>query len=269
MALTYAHSEGRMQFNRADIVEAMTTVETGTAQGVEYVPEETRAVALHEAGHAVGSYLFQDNIEATRLTIRKRGEALGHFQSAEKEERFSSWRSEEMGLLVMVLSAMATEHVIYGENGRGVGGDLQGASFRAMAMVGVAGMAPEYVDLSGRFRSEEEEDEAREKIMQRFERIGNQLIHRSDPGAGSPYAQALVGVLDDRSKRALAAQILGQAYVTAYNAMRHNRDALDRMADVLVERRELHGDDVLELLEEVAPRRPNIDLMVRESWPRM
>jgi cell division protease FtsH len=269
MALTYAHSEGRMQFNRADIVEAMTTVETGTAQGVEYVPEETRAVALHEAGHAVGSYLFQDNIEATRLTIRKRGEALGHFQSAEKEERFSSWRSEEMALLVMILSAMATEHVIYGENGRGVGGDLQGASFRAMAMVGVAGMAPEYVDVSSRFASEEEEEEARERIMQRFERIGNQIIHRSDAGAGSPYAQALVGVLDDRYKRALAAQIMGQAYVTAYNAMRHNRQGLERIADVLVERRELHGDDVIELLEDVAPRRPNIDLLDRDSWPRM
>jgi cell division protease FtsH len=51
--------------------------------------------------------------------------------------------------------------------------------------------------------------------------------------------------------------------------MRHNRQALERMADVLVERRELHGDDVLELLEEVAPRRPNIDLLDRDSWPRM
>ena len=269
MALTYAHSQGRMEFDRSDIVEAMTTVETGTAQGIDYVPEETRAVALHEAGHAVGSYLFQENIEATRLTIRKRGDALGHFQSAEVEERFSSWRSEEMALLVMILSAMATEHVFYGENGLGVGGDLQGASRRAMAMVGVAGMAPEYVELDGRFGDEEEEDAAREKIMARFERIGNQLIHRSDPGAGSPYAEMLVGVLDDRHKRALAAQILGQAYVTAYNAMRHNRSALEHVADELVDRKELHGDDVIHLLEQVKPRRPNIDLMARETWPRM
>lgn len=269
MALTFAHAEGRMEFNRADIVEAMTTVETGTAQGIEYVPEETRAVALHEAGHAVGSYLFQENIEATRLTIRKRGEALGHFQSAEKEERFSSWRSEEMALLVMILSAMATEHVFYGENGRGVGGDIQGASFRAMAMVGMAGMAPEFVELDGRFRTEDEEDEARERIMKRFERIGNQIIHRSDPGAGSPYARPLVGVMTDPPKRALAAQILGQAYVTAYNAMRHNRAALEQVADVLVEKRELHGDDVIDLLEQVAPRRPAIDLLDRSTWPRM
>jgi ATP-dependent Zn protease len=129
MALTYAHSEGRQEFGRPDILEAMTTIETGTAQGVEYVPAETRAVALHEAGHAVGSYLFQENIEATRLTVRKRGNALGHFQSSEIEERFSSWKSEQMATLVMILCAMATEHVFYGENGVGVGGDVHGASF--------------------------------------------------------------------------------------------------------------------------------------------
>ena len=52
MALTRAHHEGRLEFTRDDIIEAMTTVESGTAVGVEYVPEETRAVAIHEAGHA-------------------------------------------------------------------------------------------------------------------------------------------------------------------------------------------------------------------------
>src|SRR5947209_10764634 len=163
MALTYAHSEGRLRFGRSDLVEAMTTVETGTAQGIEYVPEETRAVALHEAGHAVGSYLSQDNVQATRLTVRKRGEALGHFQAAEKEKRFSAWRSEQMATLVMILSAMATEHVFYDENSVGVGGDVQAASRMALMMVGLAAMAPERVDLDGRFASDDEDEAVRER----------------------------------------------------------------------------------------------------------
>ena len=33
----------------------MTTVESGTAINIDYVPEETRAVAIHEAGHAVAA----------------------------------------------------------------------------------------------------------------------------------------------------------------------------------------------------------------------
>ncbi len=50
MALTIAHHSGREAFGWDDLVEAMTTVESGTAINVEYVPEETRAVAIHEAG---------------------------------------------------------------------------------------------------------------------------------------------------------------------------------------------------------------------------
>jgi len=58
MALTIAHAEGRRLFGWSDLVEAMTTVETGTAQNIEYIAEETRAVAIHEAGHAL-NYAFR------------------------------------------------------------------------------------------------------------------------------------------------------------------------------------------------------------------
>ena len=64
MALTFAHSDGRPVFEWRDIVEAMTTVETGTAVGIEYVPDETRAVAIHEAGHAVAAHVY---MERTRV----------------------------------------------------------------------------------------------------------------------------------------------------------------------------------------------------------
>src|SRR5919199_1012565 len=173
MALTYAHSEGRERFGRPDILEAMTTIETGMAQGVEYVPEELRAVAIHEAGHAVGSYLYQDNLEATRLTVRKRGDSLGHFQMAEKEERFSAWQSEVMANLIMTLGAMAAEHVFYDENSVGVGGDVHSATFRTLAMVGAAAMAPRPIDFGDRFASAEDEEAERERIVERLERIGN------------------------------------------------------------------------------------------------
>ena len=97
MALTIAHYDGRMAFAWDDIVEAMTTVESGTAVNVEYIPEETRAVAIHEAGHAVAGHVYMKGVESTRLSIRKRGQSLGHHQALEKEERFSSWRHEEVG----------------------------------------------------------------------------------------------------------------------------------------------------------------------------
>ena len=190
MALTIAHHDGRIAFSWEDIVEAMTTVESGTAIGTEYVPEETRAVALHEAGHAAAAHVYMKGAESTRLSIRQRGAALGHHQAREKQERFSSWFSEEMSQLIWALGAMAAERVFYGESSTGVGGDVQSATARAAWMVGVCGMAPEQPELNGprtngtvtaarRARSAEAK---KDEIMQRYEQIGVQIMNRAGSG---------------------------------------------------------------------------------------
>ena len=136
MALTHAHHDGRLQFAWEDIVEAMTTVESGTAINIEYVPDETRAVAIHEAGHAAAAHVYMKGVESTRISIRRRGDSLGHHQALEKEERFSRWRSEQIAALIWTLGAMAAEKVFYGENSTGVGGDLESATTRAWLSAG-------------------------------------------------------------------------------------------------------------------------------------
>ncbi|MDQ3895573.1 MAG: AAA family ATPase, partial [Actinomycetota bacterium] len=73
LALTIAHHSGRERFSWDDMVEAMTTLESGTAVGIEYIPAETRAVAIHEAGHAVAGHVYMQGAESTRLSIRMRG----------------------------------------------------------------------------------------------------------------------------------------------------------------------------------------------------
>jgi ATP-dependent Zn protease len=155
MALTIAQAEGRPRFSRRDILHAMTTVESGTATNIEYIEEETRAVAIHEAGHAAAGHVYLgDEILSTRLSIRMRGSSLGHYQGMDKDERFSHFRGRVMGSLVMTLGAMAAEHVFYGENSQGVSGDLQSATMTAAAMVGLWGMGPEPVAFDIRPREE-------------------------------------------------------------------------------------------------------------------
>jgi ATP-dependent Zn protease len=265
MALTIAHTEGRRRFAWEDIVEAMTTVETGTAQNIEYIQEETRAVAIHEAGHAAAGHIFlEKDVLSTRLSIRKRGGSLGHYQSMEKDERFSHFRGRVMGQLVMTLGAMAAEHVFYGENSQGVGGDVQSATATAAAMVGMWAMGPDPVHIVGSL----ELDDDREAVLKRLERIGSTIMNR----AGSPglFGDNPVGaVLGSPDKKRAAAQILGQAYITAYALMDANREALERIADVLVERKEIYGDEVGELLDSVSLQRPALDLMDPATWPRV
>jgi ATP-dependent Zn protease len=265
MALTIAHSEGRREFGWIDIVEAMTTVETGTAQNIEYVPEETRATAIHEAGHAATGHIYlEKDVLSTRLSIRKRGGSLGHYQSMEKEERFSHFRSRLMGGLIMTLGAMASEHVFYGENSEGVAGDVQSATNTAALMVGWCAMGPEPVHLHGSLNVEEDIVE----VLQRLERIGTAIMNRARVG-GAINPDPVAGVLGDRHKRQAAAQLLGQAYVTAYALVASNRHAVEQIADTLVERKEMYGDEVVDLLNTVGLTRPDIDLMDDRTWPKV
>jgi ATP-dependent Zn protease len=268
MALTWAHADGRAAFGWNDLVEAMTTVESGTAQGIEYVASETRAVAIHEAGHAVASHVYMHDVLSTRLSIRKRGGSLGHHQAIEKEERFSSWRHEEVGKLVWTLGAMAAEHVFYGENSTGVGGDVQSATSRAAWMVGMCGMGPEPIDLSGRhFASDEAREHAEDLIMTRFERIGLQIMNRARGAA--EQGDAIASILRDPAKRAAAAQILGQAYLTAMCVVRQNREETLAIAETLIQRREMHGDEVVEVLEAAGLKAPSIDVTDDSIWPKL
>jgi cell division protease FtsH len=263
MALTIAHAEGRRRFGWGDLVEAMTTVETGTAQNIEYIAEETRAVAIHEAGHAAAGHVYMEqDMLSTRLSIRKRGSSLGHYQSMEKDERFSHFRHQVMGMLIMTLGAMAAEHVFYGENSQGVSGDVASATATAAAMVGMWAMGPDPVHLGDGLETPEQT----EKILERLERIGAAIMNRST-ASGPMTADPLASILSDRQKHRAAAQILGQAYVTAYALMAGNRRPLERIADTLVDRKEMHGDEVVELLAGVGLERPKIDLMDEKTWP--
>jgi ATP-dependent Zn protease len=269
MALTIAHSEGRPCFAWRDIVDAMTTVESGTAQNVEYVPEETRSTAIHEAGHAAAGHIYMDqNHLSTRLSIRKRGGSLGHYMVMEKEERFIEFRASVMGNLIMTLGAMAAEHVFYGENSQGVGGDLFSATMTASLMVGQWGMGPDELPISikpGKRLKPGEQPDAHALAKERLEEIGSQIMNRASSGGFS--GDAIGNVLASPGKRNAVAILLGQAYVTAYALMAVNREAIDRIADVLVERKEMHGDEVVDLLDSVGLSRPDIDLSDDRTWP--
>jgi ATP-dependent Zn protease len=260
MALTYAHSDGRLDFNWQDLVEAMTTVESGTAIGVEYLADDTRAVAIHEAGHAIASHVFMEDVLSTRLSIRMRGSSLGHHQAAEKDERFSHWRHREFGRLVWILGAMAAEHAFYKENSTGVSGDVHSATTIASFMVGVWAMGPEVVSFD-RPLAKGDAPRAQAAVMANFERLGTQIMNRASVEVGE--------VLADRDKRKSVAILLGQAYYAAYHTMDQNRDAIEYIAGNLVESKELHGDEVVDLLDRAGISPPKFDYLDHTSWPKI
>jgi hypothetical protein len=135
-------------------------------------------------------------------------------------------------------------------------------------MVGMCGMGPEPIDLNGRlFDSEEERQAEQERIMKRFERIGLQIMNRAR--GAREQGDAIAAILGDPAKRTAAAQILGQAYITAVCLIRHNREQVLRIAETLVQRRELHGDEVVEVLDAAQLQAPEIDVTDETVWPTL
>ena len=268
MALTYASSEGRTRFEWTDIVEAMTTVESGTAINQPYPEHEKRSIAIHEAGHAAASHVYADNHLSTRLSIRRRGHSGGHHAAIEKEERFVHWRDEEFAQLVWGLGAMAAETVFYGQNSTGVGGDVEQATTQAAVMVGFASMGPEPVDLSHRIEDPKRADDLSDEAMQHYERIGIRIMNRGR-GGGPMAPDPIASVLGDPAKRKAVAGLLGQAFVTAHLLIQRNQDAVEKVAVALMERGEMYGNEVVDLLDNVGLVRPEIDVLDEATWPKV
>jgi SpoVK/Ycf46/Vps4 family AAA+-type ATPase len=265
LALTHAHSDGRRAFSRQDLVQAMTTVEAGVAIAQPYPKHEERATAIHEAGHAVCGHLYMEESLSTRLSIRKRGASGGHHQMMQVEDRIGRWRSEKVGSLIWGLGAMAAEHVFYAQNTTGVGGDVNSVTTQAAQMVGMSAMAPAPIDLADRIEDPEERADAEREVMERFERLGAQIMHRS--GGGVLDSNPFAATLGDPDKRRLVAGLLGQSFVVAWCTVRHNRTATERIAEALIAAGELYGEDVTGLLEAMRLERPRIDVLEEASWP--
>ena len=88
-------------------------------------------------------------------------------------------------------------------------------------------------------------------------------------GSADFHADPIAAVLHDPHKRSHAAQILGEAYVTADNFIRHNRDSVEKIADAVIEKQELYGDELVRLLDSAKLEAPQVDLTNEDAWPRL
>jgi hypothetical protein len=114
-------------------------------------------------------------------------------------------------------------------------------------------------------KEDETEEEARERVLERFEGIGLQIMNRT--GGGMMSGDPVSGILSDPAKRKVTAQMLGQAYVVAHNLVVQNRDGVEKIADAVLERKELFGDELVDLLDSVGIRIPEIDYADENAWP--
>ena len=215
-ALVWAMRRGAPALDWHDLQQAKMTEEIGLKQPVEYTPEERLRIATHEAGHATVAHVRGTDRKLEVLSIVKRRDALGLLAHSDREERFMKTRTELVALIEIAMAGMVAEELAFGEAGTGPSGDLQAATTAAAQMVGALGMGGSLISLDA----------------------------ASYTGTGNLVAK----VLGDEAARDAVDEILNSAKVEAENILRTHHQVLDALRDALLEREELVGDEILEVI---------------------
>ena len=227
--LVWALRDGREAMTWSDVQQAKFTEEIGLKQPVEYTDGEKRRIATHEGGHAVVAHLVSDrNLEV--LSIIKRRGALGLLAHSDAEERFTRTEEELKALMAIAFGGMVAEELAFGAASTGPAGDLSYATALAAQMVGSYGM-------------------------------GGTLISFEAVEAGPMAAGIVAKVLSNDDARKRVEVLLLEAKETARRLLAEHRHLLEALAASLVERNELVGDEITDVLERAtrpAPARPPV-----------
>ncbi|MED3562998.1 AAA family ATPase [Bacillus xiapuensis] len=143
-SVVIAHQRGAMLASYDDFRAAMETYEWGLKQPLRSMSDdEKRNVAYHEAGHAVAQYLLKAHERVWKVTIIRRGGALGLAATKPTHERYNRSDDEILAEIQVCLAARAVEEEFLGKKLNGVTSDLQQATLLAGAYLGAVGMGDE------------------------------------------------------------------------------------------------------------------------------
>ncbi len=204
--------------------------------------EKTR-VATHEMGHALVGLRLKNIDPVHRVTIIPRGAgALGITMVRPLEDRYLMTEPELLDRLAFALGGRTAEEVVFQEISTGAADDLQKATEIARAMVVEFGMSPALGPLSfGRdgFRSGD----------------GRFLF----PGSGPEMSDDTARVIDEEVGR-----LVNEAHDRAREILERDRDLLNRLSDVLIQREVIDGKNLRDYVDGDVPI-PTKDELAKEA----
>lgn len=221
-ALIQAVRERRQRMTWADVEHARLQVEVGLGQPVAYTEHEGRLIATHEAGHATVAWLVAPQRRLEILTIVKRREALGMLAHGDREDVYTRSRAEMTALIQIAMGGQVAEELFFGDVSTGPAGDLLYATHVAAQMVGSAGMTDTLVSYAA--------------------------------VEGSAFTSTnLVGrVLGDGEGRRRVEDLLQRQKVVVRGLLENNLHLVAALRDALLERHELVGHEITDVLEAAA-----------------
>ncbi|MFM1900536.1 MAG: Cell division protein FtsH, partial [Cyanobacteriota bacterium] len=216
----------RTKVEQEDLGEAIERVVAGLEKKSRVLQaDEKKVVAYHEVGHAIVGHLMPGGSKVAKISIVPRGmSALGYTLQLPTEERFLNSREDLEGQIATLLGGRSAEEIVFGKITTGAANDLQRATDIAEQMVGTYGMSDTLGPLAydkqggGRFLG------------------GGNNPRRTVSDA---TAQAI-----DKEVRAL----VDNAHDTALAILRQNMALLETIAQKILEKEVIEGDELKEML---------------------
>lgn len=220
-----AARKGKKAVDKQDFLDAVDRIVGGLEKKNKIVtPEEKRAIAIHEAGHATVSWMLEHAAPLVKVTIVPRGQSLGAAWYL-PEERLIVRPEQMLDEMCATMGGRAAEKVIFNKISTGALSDLEKVTKQARAMVTVYGLNDKlgnitYYDSSG----------------------------QSEYNFSKPYSEETAKIIDKEISDLIESQ-----YDRAIQILNENKEKLNQLADILIEKEVIFKDD----LEAIFGQRPH------------
>lgn len=222
----YAGRNKRKTIQMEDIEKARDKVMMGLErEGVKIGDEEKKMLAYHEAGHAIVAASLPNSDPLHKVTIIPRGKAMGVTQQLPEKEKYIYEKEYLLDRLAVFMGGRAAEQLVFDTATSGAQNDLQQVAELARKMVKDWGMSEHFGHLA--FGSGEDE------VF-----IGREMGHQPE------YSDSTAREIDEQ-----VTAISQEAYKRAEETLKDNRDAFDKLANLLLEHEEVSGDVVTSLIK--------------------
>ncbi len=221
-AALIAARNGKKMVDKQDFLDAVDRIVGGLEKKNKIVtPEEKRAVAFHEAGHATVSWMLEHAAPLVKVTIVPRGQSLGAAWYL-PEERLIVRPEQMLDEMCATMGGRAAEKVIFNQISTGALSDLEKVTKQARAMVTVYGLN---------------------------ERLGNITYYDSsgqnEYGFTKPYSEKTAELIDNEISK-----IVEEQYLRAISILEKHKEELKQLANVLLEKEVIFKDDLIKIFGE-------------------
>ncbi|MGD0924424.1 MAG: ATP-dependent zinc metalloprotease FtsH [Streptosporangiaceae bacterium] len=224
-AAIFAVRAGRDNIAMEDFSDARDRILLGSrADSNLLLPDEKRAVAIHESGHALVAALSPHADPVAKVTILPAGQALGVTEQLPLVEHHLYGEDYLNESLAVRLGGRAAELVVLGQGSTGASNDLASATDLAIKMVREFGLSPKLGPVG-------------------YPEGGSMFLGGGGPVSSRPYSESTQAVIDGEVSR-----LVREAEQRAVMLIRTHQGDLDRLAGLLVEKETVDGGEVYRLL---------------------